>query len=57
MLNKLLTALNLFSNRLNGKYVFKVEVFFFFLFLSSWAESHRILLFELVSNTNSGALE
>lgn len=33
MLNKLfelLTALNLFSNRLNGKYVFKVEVFVFF---------------------------
>lgn len=36
MLNKLfklLTALNLFSNRLNGKYVFKVEVFVFFVLI------------------------
>lgn len=46
------------SPTLKGKYVFEVEVFVFFvlLLLSSWAESRRAVLFELVSNTNSGAL-
>lgn len=35
----------------------KVKCLYFVFFLSSWAESHRTVLFELVSNTNSGGLQ